>query len=122
MTNLIPYNSANVSVIINGIIEGEYKLELPPVNGPHELNEINLAAKAILRAALDDLTPYELSFVANMGKVNGVTKKQRKWLCDLFKKHVGYELDGVGGDPQDVPENVVPITKKETKKGKKKAA
>lgn len=93
MTNLVPYTAGNLTVISKGVSDGTYSLALPPAGGPTELNPINIAAYTIIKEGMFDLKPREMGFLGNMTKANAVTKKQRKYLCDLFLKHVGYDLD-----------------------------
>jgi hypothetical protein len=92
MTNLVPYTAGNLTVISKGVSDGSYSLALPPAGGPTELNAINIAAYTIIKEGMFDLKPREMGFLGNMTKANAVTKKQRKYLCDLFLKHVGYSL------------------------------
>lgn len=93
MTNLVPYTAGNLQVITKGVSERSYSLSLPAAGGPTELNAINIAAYAVIKEGMFDLKPREMSFLGNMTKANAVTKKQRKYLLDLFKTHVGYDLD-----------------------------
>lgn len=93
MSNLIKYSPGNLTTISKGVADRSYKLDLPIAGGPTELNAINIAAYTIIEQGLFNLKPREMAFLGNMTKTNAVTKKQRKYLCDLFLKHVGYDLD-----------------------------
>ena len=93
MTNLVPYTAGNLKTISKGVSDGTYTLAIPPAGGPTELNAINIAAYTVIRDGMFDLKPREMGFLGNMTKANAVTKKQRKYLLDLFKTHVGYDLD-----------------------------
>lgn len=93
MTNLVPYTAGNLTVISKGVSDGTYSLALPPAGGPTELNAINIAAYTVIKEGMFDLKPREMSFLGNMTKANAITNKQRKYLVDLFKTHVGYDLD-----------------------------
>jgi translation initiation factor RLI1 len=88
----VPYSPANVRKSSARILSGENLPQLPPINGPHELNVINEYAYALLAEAVRDMTPREVSFVANMCKANALTKKQDKWLRDLYKKYAQIEI------------------------------
>lgn len=90
---LIKFHPAVVAACVADVSTGKYKLDVPDADGPHELNDINLAAYAILKDALFQLSQKEAGFVGQMVRANAVSVKQRKWLKDLFKKHIGYDFD-----------------------------
>jgi len=92
MSKNVPYTPSNVRRAHARIMTGENLPPLPPVNGPHELNIINEYAYALLAEAARDLTPREISFVGNMCKTNSLTKKQDKWLRDLYKKYMQIDI------------------------------
>jgi hypothetical protein len=90
--DLITYSPNNVLTCITDIVTGAYSPKLPDVNGPHELNDINKCAYALLHEKTRYLTPREIGFLGNMTKANSLTKKQKKWLTDLMKKHLGVSI------------------------------
>jgi hypothetical protein len=94
---LIKHSPEVVSACVAEVTTGKYKLQVPSADGPNELNDINLAAYAILKEALFQLTQKEAGFVGQMVRTNAVSVKQRRWLKDLFKRHIGYDFD-VGYD------------------------
>jgi hypothetical protein len=90
---LVPYNPKAVQEATTRVTLGDRRLVIEADGGPTQLNDINIAAYTLLKEVLFQLRPNEIQFLGGMTKVNSISQRQRKWLRDLLKKHLGINLD-----------------------------
>lgn len=92
MPNLVPFSSIRGAVA--EISSGDRRPVIPVSNLQPELNDINQLAYSIIKEGLYELTAKDISFLGSMAKTAGnLSVKQRKYLKDLCKRHLGYDFD-----------------------------
>ena len=92
MTALVSF--ASLPLAVEQLVSRETSVSIPQPYSQPKLNEINQLAYAIIKEGLFDLSARDIGFLGNMAKTGGdISGRQRKWLKDLCKNHLGFDFD-----------------------------
>lgn len=91
--SLVKVEPDSISNAIDEVMSRKRSITLPLDEKPIGLNDINVLSYCILREALDELKPGELSFVAQMANTASISDRQRNWLKKIAIHYLGFDVD-----------------------------
>lgn len=91
--SIVAYCQESLNKACADVSRGDYSLSIVAAKKTERLSDTNIAGFLLLRQALTDMTPTEVSFAGQMyAKQYAPTVKQAAWLKKLLNTHCGIQL------------------------------